>query len=153
MQSSAQFNDHVNLEIFNVSTMVAVSPILTLDVERLEDITPQQLYQEGMENIWDKVNQLPEGQDKVTLSQLWEFGKTSPLSTSKNFPALAMYGFIVEQLVDGQRVWKASSPYLKDFWRVGIHVSNASGFTLQPRQAFEASLQAKMYMIFNDHHR
>jgi hypothetical protein len=102
-----------------------------------------------MESIWEKVEQLPEGQDKVVLSQIWECGKTAPSPTPKNFPALVTYGFIVEQLVENQLVWRPSTPYLKDFWRIGIHVSHANGYTLQPRQAFHANLQARIQMIFS----
>jgi hypothetical protein len=123
--------------------------MLTSEVERREATTPQQCYEQVMENIWEKVDQLPEGQDKVVLSQIWECGKTSSYPTSKNFPALATYGFIVEQLVEGQLVWKPSIPYLKDFWRMGIHVSHANGFTLQPRDVFQAKLQAYTQMIFS----
>lgn len=121
-----------------------------LEVERQEATTPQQLYEQGMKIIWDKVNQLPEGQGKVVLAQIWEFDKTNPLPTPKDFPALAIYGFIVEQLAEGQIVWKPFSPYLKDFWHIGIDVSNAYGYSLQPERAFQANLQAKICQVWKD---
>ncbi len=108
--------------------------------ERWEVTTPQQLYKQEMTIIWDKVNQLPEGQVKVVLAQIWEFDKTHASPTPKDFPALAVHGFIIEQLVEGQIMWKPFSPYLKDFWHIGIQVSNAYGFSLQPDQAFQANL-------------
>lgn len=80
------------------------------------------------------------------MSQLWEFGKTSATLTPKRFPALAAHGFITEQLVEDQVVWKPYSPYLKNFWRIGINVSQAYGFRLRPHQAFEASLRAEIQM-------
>jgi hypothetical protein len=52
-------------------------------------ITPQQRYRQGIEGIWEKVDQLPKGQDQVVMSQLWEFGKTSAIPTPARFPALA----------------------------------------------------------------
>src|SRR5947209_15266520 len=81
-----------------------------------------------MESIWERVNQLPEGQDKVVMSQLWQFGKTPASPTSQEFPALVAQGFLVEQLVDGRLVCRPVLPSLEDFWRVGIAVSNAHGY-------------------------
>ena len=148
MKSLTALNDQASLEALTASTMVVVSPLLTLEGEKL---TPQQLYREEMQSIWDKVNQLPEGQGKVTLSQIWEYGKTFHHFTSKKFPALVVHGFIVEQLVEGECIWKPSHSYLKDFWSIGIRVSNAYGYTLQPQQAFQACLQARIYTIFHMH--
>ena len=145
MHSSKILNDvQSDLQTIDELTEIIVFHMLTSEVERREVTTPQQGYEQVMENIWEKVDQLPEGQDKVVLSQIWECGKTTPLPTPTNFPALATYGFIVEELVAGQPVWKASTPYLKDFWRVGIHVSHANGFSLQPHHVFQANLQAQM---------
>ncbi len=107
-------------------------------------MTPQQRYRQGIEGIWQNVDQLPKGQDQVVLSQLWELGKTSAIPTPTRFPALAAHSFITEQLTENPSVWKLSSPYLKDFWRIGIDVSQAYGFRLRPHQAFEASLRAEM---------
>jgi hypothetical protein len=78
------------------------------------------------------------------MSQLWELGKTSALPTPIKFPALAAHGFITEQLTENLSVWKPCSPYLKDFWRIGIDVSQAYGYRLRPPQAFESSLRAAM---------
>ena len=80
------------------------------------------------------------------MSQLWEFGKTSTIPTPTRFPALVAHGFITEQLTENPSVWKPYSPYLKDFWRIGIDVSQAYGFRLRPHQAFEASLTAAIHM-------
>src|SRR6266705_3209129 len=135
MSSLKTLNGEADLETPNVYT----------EMFKLYALTSEQ----EMEGIWEKVNQLPEGQDKVVLSQIWECGKTTPSPTPKNFPALATYGFIVEQLVEDQLVWGPSTPYLKDFWRIGIHVSNANGYTLQPRHVFQANLQAHTQMIFS----
>jgi hypothetical protein len=95
-----------------------------------------------MESIWERVNQLPEGQDKVVMSQLWQFGKTPASPTPEEFPALVAHGFLVQQLVDGRLVCRPVLPSLEDFWRVGITVSNARGYVLQPRWAFQAHLLA-----------
>ena len=133
----------IDFETFKASPERTVHPALILEVVRQEatTTTPQALYEQGMKHIWETVSQLPEGQGKVVLSQMWVFGKAKPKPTPKDFPALATHGFIVEQLVEGQTVWKASSPYLKDFWRIGIHVSHARGFTLQPYSVFQAKLK------------
>src|SRR6266487_6612993 len=98
-----------------------------------------------MESIWERVNQLPEGQDKVVMSQLWQFGKTPASPTPEEFPALVTHEFIVEQLVDNRLVCRPVPASLEEFWRVGITVSNAHGYVLQPRQAFQANLQAKLH--------
>ena len=142
MHSSKMLNDvQADLQTIDELTEIIALQTLISEVERREVTTPQQRYEQVMENIWEKVDQLPAGQDKVVLSQIWEYGKTTPLPTPTNFPALATHGFIVEELVSGQPVWKASTPYLKDFWRVGIHVSHAHGFTLQPYSVFQANLK------------
>ncbi|HEX6484384.1 MAG TPA: hypothetical protein VF043_36530 [Ktedonobacteraceae bacterium] len=121
---------------------IAIPLTLTSGEQKQAAITPQQLYRQSMEDIWEKVHQLPRGQDQVVASQLWELGKSSSIPTPIKFPALAAHGFIVEQLVENQIVWKPYLPDLKDFWRIGIDVSQAYGFRLQPQQAFEANLQS-----------
>src|SRR5437588_10510928 len=137
----------IDLETFKAYPEIMVHPALLPEMVKLETTTPQALYEQGMKHIWETVSQLPEGQDKVVLSQMWVFGKTYPKPTPKDFPALATHGFIVEQLVEGQAVWKPSSPYLRDFWQVGIHVSSAFGFSLQAHRAFQANLQARIQII------
>src|SRR5205807_4738145 len=108
------------------------------------DATPRS-WQE-VESIWELVHQLPEGQDKVVMSQLWQFGKTPASPTAEEFPALVAHGFLVEQLVDGRLVCRPVPPSLEEFWRVGITVSNAHGYVLQPRWAFQAHLLANMHL-------
>src|SRR5437764_7427479 len=149
MSSLKTLNSEADLETLNVHREMFTLNALTSEVDKREAIIPQQRFEQEMEGIWEKVNQLPEGQDKVVLSQIWECGKTTPSPTPKNFPALATYGFIVEQLVADQLVWKPSTPYLNDFWRVGIHVSHARGFALQPHHVFQANLKAYTHMIFS----
>src|SRR6266516_7554166 len=105
-----------------------------------------QCYWQEMESIWERVNQLPEGQDKVVMSQLWQFGKTPASPTPEEFPALVAHGFLVEQLVDGRMVWRPNPPSLKEFLRVGITVSNAHGYVLHPQLAFQAKLQEDIYL-------
>lgn len=122
-----------------------VSQTLMPEVDRQETLTPQQLYQQSMKHIWDKVSRLPEGQDKVVMSQIWEFCKKPAMPTAKAFPALVIHGFLVEYLLEDQPLWEAYSPYLKDFWRIGIQISSAEGYTLQPLRTFQANLQAKIY--------
>ncbi len=99
-----------------------------------------------MESIWERVNQLPEGQDKVVMSQLWQFGKNPASPTAEEFPALVAHGFLVEQLVDGQLVCRPVPPSLEEFWRMGITVSNAHGYMLQPHRAFQAKLSATIHL-------
>jgi hypothetical protein len=101
-------------------------------------------YRQNMELIWENLKQLPEGQARVVLSQLWAYGKTNAPVTSNTFPALATHGFLTEAQQDGTKEWQPAMPHLKDFWRVGIQVSNDHGFLLQPRHVFEANLQAYM---------
>jgi hypothetical protein len=122
---------------------------LTGEQKQQAVITPQELYKQSMQDIWEKIHQLPKGQDQVVASQLWQLGKSSPIPTPIKFPALAMHGFIVEQLVENQIVWKPYLPDLKDFWRIGIDVSQAYGFRLRPRQTFEANLQTfiQLYIV------
>ena len=126
----------------DISAEIIPFPDLTSGELKQAAITPQQLYRQSMEDIWEKIHQLPRGQDQVVVSQLWELGKSSPIPTPIKFPALAAHGFIVEQLVENQIAWKPYSPYLKDFWRIGIDVSQDYGFRLRPHQAFEANLQS-----------
>ena len=147
MSSLKTLNGEVGLETLNMHTETLTPYTLTSEVEA---ISPRQRYEQEMESIWEKVQQLPEGPGKVVLSQIWESGKTTHSPTPKNFPALATYGFIVEQLVEDQLVWGPSTPYLKDFWRIGIHVSQANGYTLQQSHVFHANLQARIQMIFSN---
>src|SRR5947209_6276053 len=98
-----------------------------------DTLNPLPWAQQEMESIWEQVLQLPEGQDKVVLSQLWQLGKTAAAPTPEDFPALVAHGFIVEQLLDGGPMWKPVTPSLKEFWRVGIAVSNAQGYMLKPK--------------------
>lgn len=134
-------------EILSAPAEIAISPTLTPGEQKQAVMTPPQRYRQGIEGIWQKVDQLPKGQDQVVMSQLWELGKTSALPTPTQFPALAAHSFITEQLTENLSVWKPSSPYLKDFWRIGIDVSQAYGFRLRPHQAFEASLRAEMDIV------
>ena len=136
----------IDREILSTPAEIAIPPTLTPEEQMQAVITLQQRYRQEIEGIWQKVDQLPEGQDQVVMSQLWELGKTSAIPTPTRFPALVAYGFITEQLTENSSVWKPSSPYLKDFWRIGIDVSQAYGFRLRPHQAFEASLRAAIQM-------
>lgn len=117
------------------------------------ELDARQFYQHSMEDIRQKICGVCEGQDRVVMSQLWELGKKSQGSMSggtmgainqapTRFPALAMHGFIVERMVDGHAVWEPCSPYLKEFWQVGIQVSNGHGFLLQPEHMFHANMNA-----------
>src|SRR2546429_655469 len=110
-------------------TKVRSSMQLSSSSDRLD--APPRSRQE-MESIWERVNQLPQGQDKVVMSQLWQFGKTPASPTPQEFPALVAHGFLVEQLVDGRLVWGSVPPSLKEFWRLGITPSHAHGYRLQP---------------------
>ena len=110
------------------------------------EIDAWQRYRQSMKDIREKICGVCEGQDRVVLSQLWELGKKSPRITSAVFPALAMHGFIVEHLVDGHAVWEPCTPYLKDFWQVGISVTNGHGFSLLPEHVFHANVQAVLQM-------
>jgi hypothetical protein len=139
MSSLKTLNGEADLETLNVQREMFTLYALTSEVDKREAIIPQQRYEQEMQGIWEK----------VVLSQIWECGKTTPSPTPKNFPALATYGFIAEQLVEDQLVWGPSTPYLKDFWRIGIHVSHANGYTLQPRHVFHANLQAHTQTIFS----
>jgi hypothetical protein len=102
-----------------------------------------------MQEIWEKIDHLPRGQDQVVMSQVWWFGKSPARPTAIDFPALAAHGFIIEKHVGDQLIWEPYSPYLKDFWHVGIDVTLAYGFRLRPYQAFQASLAAAIQMNFN----
>ena len=136
-------------EILNTPAEIAISPILTSGEQMQAVLTPQQHYTRGMEDIWEKVHQLPKGQDQVVLSQLCAFGKSSGSLDPKGLPALAAHGFIIERPVEDQEIWEPYSPYLKDFWRIGIDVSVAYGFRLPSYRAFQASLSAIIQMTFN----
>ena len=109
-----------------------------------ETISPQQRYQKDMESIWERVNQLPDGHNRVVMHQLVQFGKKPFQPSPQDFPALATHGFIVEQPVDGQSVWQPSTPHLEDFGHLGIGSSFKDGYSLHPRQVFQSNLQAKI---------
>ena len=129
--------------------MIASAPLPDAEEQNQQTvITPQDLYKQGMQDIWERIGQLPKGQDQVVMSQIWWFGKFSASPDPKEFPALATHGFLLEAYIDGQVIWKPSSRYLKDFWRIGIDVTLAYGFRLRPYQAFQASLSASIHMIF-----
>ena len=109
-----------------------------------EALSPQQRYQKEMESIWERVNQLPDGQNRVVLHQLVQFGKIPLHPSPQEFPALATHGFIVELAVDGQSLWQPSTPHLEDFGHLGISSSFEDGYTLHPCQVFQINLQAKI---------
>ena len=44
---------------------------LILEGERREVTAPQQLHEQGMNIIWDKVNQLPEDLGRIVLALIW----------------------------------------------------------------------------------
>ncbi len=133
----------------HTSAKTNVSPTLTPEEQSQQAIlTPQELYRQGMQDIWDKIHHLPKGQDQVVMSQIWWFSKSSASPNSKEFPALAAHGFILEELVGDLEIWEPYSPYLKDFWHIGIDVTLAYGFRLRPYQTFQASLSASLHMIF-----
>src|SRR5947208_14581005 len=85
MSSLKTLNSEADLETLNVHREMFTFYALTSEVDKREAIIPQQRYEQEMEGIWEKVNQLPEGQDKVVLSQIWECGKTTPSPTPKTF--------------------------------------------------------------------
>jgi len=120
----------------------AVSPKADTEV-----LSPQQRYQKEMESIWERVNQLPDGQNRVVLHQLVQFGKIPLHPSPQEFPALATHSFIIEQAVDSQSVWQPSTPHLEDFGRLGISSSFEDGYALYPRQVFQINLQAKIQMM------
>src|SRR5258707_13561932 len=94
-------------EIFNTSAEIAISPILTSGEQMQAVLTPQQHYMQGMEDIWEKVHQLPKGQDQVVLSQIWVLGKSSGSPDPKGLPALAAHGFILEQHLEYTEIWES----------------------------------------------
>src|SRR5437588_12409338 len=73
-------------ELLNASTDILVFSALTTEAERRADGPPSQRYRQAMESIWKDVNHLPEGQDKVVLSQLRALGKTSASTIPHEFP-------------------------------------------------------------------
>ncbi len=109
-----------------------------------EALSPPRRYQKEMESIWESVNQLPDGQKRVVLHQLVQFGKIALHPSPQAFPALATHGFLVEQAVEGQSVWHPCTPHLKEFGRLGISSSFQEGYSLHPRQVFHSNLQAHM---------
>ncbi len=109
-----------------------------------EALSAPQRYQKEMESLWQRVNQLPDGQKSVVLHQLVQFGKLSLHPSPQAFPALATHGFLVEQAVDGQSVWHPCTPHLKEFGRLGISSSFEDGYSLHPRQVFHINLQVQI---------
>jgi hypothetical protein len=126
----------------NMVTISTSSP-----VENKTAATLPQLYQQEMESIREKVEKLPDDQNKVVMHQLWTFGHTSFAPNPEDFPALATYGFIVEQPMDDRKVWQPCASHLKDFARIGISPSNNYGYTLKPFHVFQADLRAKLRML------
>ncbi|GAC1382339.1 MAG: hypothetical protein NVS4B7_16200 [Ktedonobacteraceae bacterium] len=150
MNSTSRLHSYsTNMQTEATATTPVAFQIAISEKEEHEGVSPQQLYQQSMETIWEHVHQLSVGQNKVVLSQLWELGKTTAHPTPNEFPALATHGFITEKLVEGYCVWNPSTPYLKDFWRIGISVSSAHGYMLQAQHIFQANLQASICTIFN----
>jgi len=109
-----------------------------------ETVSAPQRFQQEMEQLWESVNRLPDGQQRVVLHQLMQFGNTSPHPSPHTFPALATHGFLVEKQVDGQSVWQPSTPHLKEFAHLGIRSSFQYGYALYPRQIFHINLQATL---------
>jgi hypothetical protein len=109
-----------------------------------ETTSQSQRFQQEMERLWESVNQLPDGQQRVVLHQLLQFGNTFPHPSPQEFPALATHGFLFEKQVDGHTVWQASTPFLKEFGRLGISASFREGYALYPRHTFDINLQAQM---------
>ena len=144
--TNALMSNYSNSQAHTMATMPVAFGTLT--PQEKQQVPPRQLYWQDMETIWENVNQLPKGQDIVVMSQLRDFGKIA-YPTPKDFPALASHGFIVEQLMEGRSSWQPATPYLKDFWRVGIQVSNDYGYSLQPREDFQAKLQEQIKMLFS----
>jgi hypothetical protein len=141
MQSSQVLQE----TLFPFKTLSLIVEEQNADIYAFE-IDARQFYRHGMEDIRKKIRGVCEGQDRVVMSQLWELGKKSPRVTPTTFPALAVHGFIVERMVDDHAVWEPCSQYLKDFWQVGIQVSNGHGFLLLPEQVFYANMQAALQM-------
>lgn len=133
------------LEISNALIENVITQSSSFTLEQAEPMNPQRLYYLEMEHIWQRVNQLPAGQHKVVLSQIWEYGKSASSPDPTELPALAAHNFIQAQAVEECTIWRPFSPCLKDFWHIGISVSNAQGFSLQPPHAFYANLEAKLY--------
>lgn len=139
----------------NLSTVFEEPQIETYAFEIVAtDIDTRPLYQQCMEEIRQKICSVSEGQDRVVMSQLWEFGKKSRGGTRGAinraptlFPALVAHGFIVERMVDGYVVWEPYIAHLNDFWQVGIEVSNGHGFLLQPEYVFYANVRATLAMM------
>src|SRR5258706_12746465 len=95
----------IEREILSAPAEIALPPTLTPGEQKPAVMTPQQRYRQGIEGIWQKVDQLPKGQDQVVMSQLWEFGKTSAIPKPTRFPALAAHSLITEQLTENPGVW------------------------------------------------
>ncbi len=142
-------NDTVNRQDSVTTTTLTAFDTETPITEQPEAVSAQQVYKQSLEKIWENVSQLPEGQNTVVLSQLWALGKTANQPTASDFPALAAYGFIQEQSVEDGYIWNPVTPYLKDFWRVGIRVSNAYGYALQNADTFQSNLQSRIHAMFS----
>jgi hypothetical protein len=130
--------------------MVILVPQHSIDTQTVspatdtETVSAPQRFQQDMEHLWESVNRLPDGQQRVVLHQLMQFSNTSLHPSPHAFPALATHGFLVEKQVDGQSVWQPSTPHLKEFARLGISSSFRYGYALYPRQTFHINLQATL---------
>jgi hypothetical protein len=60
------------------SVKMKVSPALTPEEQSQQAVmTPQELYKQGMQEIWEKIHQLPEGQNQVVMSHIWFYRGTA----------------------------------------------------------------------------
>jgi|SRR5215468_7510679 len=121
--------------------------VVSSSMAEKEALSPQQHYQKEMESIWERVNGLPNGQNRVVLHQLMQFGKIALHPSPREFPALATYGFILEHAGGAQFAWLPFTPHLKDFCYLGIRSSFEDGYALHSRQVFQINLQAKIQMM------
>ncbi len=146
---------HENLSSMKTLSTVVEQPCIETYASEIETVQSARcLYQQSMEEIREKICGICEGQDRVVMSQLWALGKKSQNSSVQNvihrapaaFPALVAHGFIVEHVIDGYVFWEPYMPHLKDFWQVGISVSNGHGFLLHPEHVFRANVQAALQM-------
>ncbi len=134
-----------------ISTTIPAPLPTSLEGQELPALPPSRLYQQGMEDIWQRVHSLPIGPQKVVLSQLWDYGKMWVAPAAEDFPALVVHGFLIDELIEGQAVWKPYTPHLKDFRRFGIHFSNDYGFILQPHHIFQTNLDAYIVQRWDSH--
>jgi hypothetical protein len=132
----------------NLEVLDAPAEGRTVSARALRDTqigdSPQQRYQQEMQSIREKVESLPEGQDRVVMHQLWQLAHASYPPTPQDFPALARHGFIVEPLGDDRPGWLPYTAHLKDFAGIGISPSNAYGYSLYPSRDFAIRLQTTL---------